>query len=261
MRELAISGLSTRLFLETHRGQDRFISEAIERDGIWEPMETEIILRALQPNDVFFDIGANIGYYSVIASTAVGPKGKVIAFEPDPANFELLIQNIHLNNLTNVFAYRQAVCESPGSRPLYLCEDNKGDHRLYESRDRRENVIVECIDLDSFIASTGLLANLVKLDTQGSEASILKGMQATLSKQAEGIKLILEFWPFGLKENNSSPEELLSLLPEARFQLEVIDEDGGTLRQITADALLEECHGQRYTEWGGFLNLFLTPRI
>ena len=260
MRELAIKGLPRPLFLETHAGEDRFISESIERDGVWEPLETQLILATLRPGDVFFDVGANIGYYSVIASTVVGAEGRVVSFEPDPANFALLSRNIRLNGVMNALTFRQAVCESSRSRPLYLSEDNMGDHRLYESRDKRASVMVECIDLDAFTASSGLIADLVKLDTQGSEASILRGMRTMLDEFAGRLKLILEFWPFGLRENGSSPEELLSLLPLERFQIHVIDEEGGILRECTAGSLLEECQGQRYTEWGGFLNLFLTPQ-
>jgi FkbM family methyltransferase len=148
MGELRIPGISRSLMLRTHES-DEWISPSIERYGIWEPYETEVILRNLREGDVFVDIGANIGYYSVIAASAVGDNGKVFAFEPDPTNYDLLEQNIAANGFENVRAFRKAVSSSSDERYLYLCERNKGDHRLYDSRDSRTRIAVPCIDLDS----------------------------------------------------------------------------------------------------------------
>ena len=82
---LRIPGVPDRVSLHVHGETDRYISRRLREDGIWEPYETTLVLAALQPGDVFVDVGANIGYYPVIAAGRVGRDGAVFAFEPDPA--------------------------------------------------------------------------------------------------------------------------------------------------------------------------------
>ena len=96
---LDIVGLQHSLQLYVHGEQDQFVSRRIREHGVWEPYETSLVLRLLQPGDVFVDVGANIGYFSVLAASLVGDAGKVFAFEPDPDNFQLLCANAELNGL------------------------------------------------------------------------------------------------------------------------------------------------------------------
>ena len=219
------------------------------------------MIQNLHVGDVFFDVGANIGYYSVIASSQVGASGRVFAFEPEPLNYELLNRNIRLNALNNVQTIPKAVTHFSGSSYLYLCEDNKGDHRLFDSGDKRARVAVECVDLDSFVESMGTRVDFVKLDTQGSEASILKGMQRTLQREAGRIKLVLEFWPHGLVKNGSSAAGLLELIPAEKFDFYWVDEQASTLRPTVPQQVLRRSeHSQWLTKEQGYLNLFLKPK-
>ena len=78
----------------THSEQDLFVSRRIREEGFWEPHETSLILELLQPGDTFLDVGANIGYFSILAAAAVGDAGHVIAYEPDPENYRLLQTNV-----------------------------------------------------------------------------------------------------------------------------------------------------------------------
>ena len=91
---LRIPGVQTPLQLHVHGQADRFVSRRIREEGIWEPYETTLVLAALQPGDVFVDVGANIGYFPVIAAGRVGSSGAVLAFEPDPDNYRLLQQHL-----------------------------------------------------------------------------------------------------------------------------------------------------------------------
>ena len=68
-----------------HGERDRFVSRRIREEGVWEPYETSLVLAMLRPGDVFVDVGANIGYFTILAASAVGAQGMVFAFEPDPA--------------------------------------------------------------------------------------------------------------------------------------------------------------------------------
>ena len=85
--------------LQLHDERDRFVSRQLRDQGIWEPFETTLVMASLAPGSVFVDVGANIGYFSVVAADIVGEDGQVLAFEPDPDNFALLQANLALNGL------------------------------------------------------------------------------------------------------------------------------------------------------------------
>lgn len=97
-------------------------------NGIYEPLETEVVGREVSAGDVVVDIGAHIGYYTLMLARIVGPCGKVYAFEPDPENFTLLQRNVKENGYRNVVLLQKAVSDRNGSATLYLSDDNSGDH-------------------------------------------------------------------------------------------------------------------------------------
>ena len=99
---LNIPGLDVPLSLQVHGQRDKVISERLRREGVWEPYETHLVLNLLEPGGVFVDVGANLGYFSILAAACVGERGRVYAFEPDPDNFALL----QANSETNGFGQR-----------------------------------------------------------------------------------------------------------------------------------------------------------
>ncbi|MGH9378491.1 MAG: FkbM family methyltransferase [Terriglobia bacterium] len=260
MREIQIPGINRPLRLHTHTNSDPYISEPIERDGVFEPSETQVIVQCLREGDTFFDIGANIGYYSVIAAARVGPRGKVFAFEPEPENFHLLRKNVEANSLTNVHTVCRAVSSSWGTGRLFLSGANRGDHRLYDPGEQRREMPVQCIYLDSFVAASGARVDFVKMDVQGSETKVLLGMRDTLMKRAAVLKMTLEFWPYGLAGNGSSPAELLSLLPQEIFDCYVIDNAQAKLLRATHEQIMGLCEQPFMSEQQGHIDLLVTPK-
>src|SRR5258708_4586206 len=115
---------------------------------IYEPMETRLFKKEIKPGQTVLDIGANIGYYTLIAAKLVGPSGKVYAFEPDPTNFKILKKNVERNGHSNVVLVNQAVADKNKKVRLYLNPANKGDHRIYDSKDGRSSIAVRTIRLD-----------------------------------------------------------------------------------------------------------------
>ena len=87
---------------------DKYVGQRIALEK-YEPYETELILKQVKSGDIIVDVGANIGYYTVLFADKVGKKGKIIAIEPDPINFEILQKNIKENKLFNVVAVQAAV--------------------------------------------------------------------------------------------------------------------------------------------------------
>src|SRR5262245_590665 len=110
---------------------DKLDSLQLSLRKVYEPIETRLVMDLVKPNQVVLDIGANIGYYTLIFSKLVGPGGRVYAFEPHPTNFSLLDRNVQTNGYKNATVVRKAVADATGSLKLYESELNSADHRIY----------------------------------------------------------------------------------------------------------------------------------
>lgn len=205
--------------------------------GIYEPFETELVKKEIKNGDVVLDIGANIGYYTLVFAKIVGERGKVFAFEPDPTNFSLLKKNIEINGYKNVILVQKAVSNKTGKIKLYICEDNKGDHRIYNSHDGRQSIEVEVIRLDDYFKNYSGQINFIKMDTQGAEGGAIQGMFDILRKN--NVKITTEFWPIGLKRFGIDPQKYLKLLIEFGFKLHEVDEREKRIKPVNISKLLE----------------------
>jgi FkbM family methyltransferase len=149
--------------------------------GTWEPEVVDSIRENVLPGMTVMDIGAHAGFYALLFAKLVGPAGQVIAFEPLPANFRLLEENIALNGLRNVLVRHEAVGERSGK--LNLEVPDLEDHLLagpMSSADPRGSMTVPVVSLDDFILQRGLHIDFIKMDVEGAEGSILRGAQETL---------------------------------------------------------------------------------
>ena len=216
--------------------------------GVYEPAETRFIEGRLRPGSVVVDVGANIGYHTLVLARVVGPSGRVFAFEPDPENFELLRKNVEMNGYRNTYLFRAAVSDRGGSTALFL-SSNTADHRTYQPPNQpRESVAVEACRLDDRLADLAAL-DFVKLDIQGFEWRALEGMRSLLERSA-GCCLMIEFWPRGLVDAGCEPSRFLDRLAELGFELNHVVATG-QLRPVEASELL-----RRYTaENSRFVNL------
>ena len=145
------------------------------------------------------DIGANIGYYTLIFARLVGETGRVFAFEPDPANFALLKKNIETNGYHNVVLEQKAVSSTTGSLKLYISEDSAGDHKIYDSGEARQFIEIEAVSLDDYFSHKDGAVDCIKMDIQGAEWAALQGM-STLLSDTINMKLFMEYWPDGLED-------------------------------------------------------------
>ncbi len=185
--------------------------------GFYEKSITELIKKKVKKGDVVLDIGANIGYYTLIFAKLVGKKGKVFAFEPEPTNFSLLKKNVEVNGYKNVVLVQKAVLNKIGKLNLYLNEDNMGDHRTYDSHDDRRFIEIESIRLDDYFKDYNGRINFIKMDIQGAEFGALQGMYDLLKKNS--VEMTTEFWPGGFKRFGASSEEYLNLLTKLGFKI------------------------------------------
>jgi len=149
--------------------------------GTWEPEVVQAISQSVSPGMTVLDIGAHGGFYTLLLSKLVGPKGRVIAFEPLPANFRLLEENIGLNGVENVVLRREALGEHSGEFDLEVPGDESsllaGELR---DGDERGTTRVPAISLNDFVSRSGLRVDFIKMDVEGAEGPILRGARQTI---------------------------------------------------------------------------------
>ncbi len=197
--------------------QDAVISSALAL-GCYERFEVGVFASLAKPGDVVYDIGANIGLYSMVASQAVGRSGTVIALEPESVNFGFLSRTVARNGLHQVRCFNVAAGNRTGVARLFLCEDNKGDHRVYESEAERACVDVPMTTIDALRDAEGIAApSLIKIDIQGAELWALQGMTQTLRDASPAV--LMEFWPWGLQRAGCDPAEVLRLMRSLGYQI------------------------------------------
>lgn len=216
---------------------DPLDSLGLSMPGLYEAFETAFFLGELRPGSVVLDIGANIGYFTLLFAKAVGPQGHVYAFEPDPENFTLLQSNVAQNDYRNVTLERKAVSATSGVLRLFLCEQNRGDHRIYDSGDGRACVTIESTRLDDYFASGVPNIDLIKMDIQGAEFSAVQGMQNVLRRNP-GVVMVTEFWPSGLARQGAQPRAFLELLEGLGFTVSHLDEKADSIAPADFERLL-----------------------
>ena len=216
-------------------GPDRYPPVDLAMDR-YEKETTRLFRRLIRPGMVIIDVGAHVGYYTLIAAKQAGPTGKVYAFEPEPENHALLLKNIELNGYENVVAVKSAVSNHAGSTTLYLTGLDNGRHSVYQhDLPARGSVEVPTTTIDDFLEAQGWPeVNLVKVDVEGAELEVLAGMDRLL-RESEGIRLILEFNPFLLQSAGVDALEFLKRPGAEGFQACVIDETKGLLPLTAMD--------------------------
>ena len=203
-------------------------------NGVYEPLETKWVKNNVNGGDIVLDVGANIGYYSLMLSRLVGKTGHVFSFEPEPSNFELLKKNILINNFTNIQAENVALSDHDGSTKLFISEMRTGMHRIYPSRFCTEKFVeTKMISLDNYFKDNEFLEKIsfIKMDVEGSELGVLKGMKKIFEK-SENLKILMEFVPSCMREFGSEPSELLSILKNEGFKFSYTQDDNKTVNPI-----------------------------
>ena len=146
----------------------------------------EQLIAEMRFGEVAYDVGANVGLYSVLLAQAVGPEGCVIAFEPDSQSYLHLQQNLALNGLTNVRALPTALGEERVVSKLYRGEGNADSSLVRPAADKDlGHQLVEVVRGDELVESQNLpVPRLVKIDVEGYEYAVLNGLRKTLAHPA-----------------------------------------------------------------------------
>ncbi len=223
---------------------DTVISESIKKNNIWAEAETQLFRELLQPGMVAVDVGANIGYFSLLASTLVGPTGVVLAFEPDPVNYSLLKKNVRLNRAANIRLNQTALSDTEEQLSLFIDSHNKGDHRIWApAGESRKRIEVNSTTLDTYLSKAGIVPSFIKIDVQGAEGKVLEGMKGTLC-DSRLKSLIMEFWPAALRKCGTDPARMIQQISDAGFKIRVVDERSLLGQQANIDETFSSSNAQ-----------------
>lgn len=223
--------------------------------GRHEKATIDQIERLLQPGMTMLDIGAHVGYYARRCGKRVGQQGLVIAFEPHPRTFKVLMDNV--SRLGNVRAAQLAAAEEEGTAELYdylmmsasgsLTYDeglrdlqrahvNEGDRAPRISQDFPvETFSVRTTTVDALLQELGVESvDVVKMDIEGAELSALRGMKHTIGR-SPGLALIMEYNPQALAASGAAPTDAISEVLALGFQRVQAIEADGRLTDLTGD--------------------------
>ena len=224
---------------------DRILAILFWKWSILEGFESNYILSKIEPGWTVIDIGANIGFYTVQFSKKVGKYGKVFAVEPSLNNVYLLKKNILVNRLKNVSIIEKAISSKTGDGKLYLSKGHSGDHRIYNTMNKRKYIPIQTITID-YLTKNEKQVDLIKMDIQGAEYLSIPGMSTTL-KRFPNVKIVSEFSPKLLTESGGSPDQFLDFFLNEGFSLKYFNEKNRNLARTTKMELLENiCNGNKY---------------
>lgn len=167
-----------------------------------------ILKKIIKPGDTIIDVGANIGVLTLYFRQLIGDKGKLYSFEPDPLSFSILEKNIVQNSLKNVTIENKAVSNKNGSVGFEVSENNTAG-RIKENDGNMLNV--DCVTLDSYFSEKITKVDFVKIDTEGFDWTVLKGMKNMINSNPE-IKLMVEFHSRLLNKSGITPREFLKII-------------------------------------------------
>lgn len=196
------------------------ITRHIYRFGAHEPAITRYLLEHvhLSAGDVAFDVGANLGWYSVLLQRLSEPGARIFAFEPDPETYALLCRNLADNRADRVTPVNAALGAAPGTARLHRYkQSNNGRHTLIDDGQRKQTVSVAVDTLQSFWNREALgqcPIRLLKIDVEGFEYFVLKGAGELLGR-CENV--LLEYSPGGLALAGLRPAALIELLQAAHL--------------------------------------------
>jgi FkbM family methyltransferase len=212
--------------------------------------EIELLKKHIKPGDTVLDIGANIGFYATILSDIVGEKGKIHCFEPDTTNFAHLKKTT--SSYKNIIINNKAVGPKTEKLKIYTSKNLNVDHRTYKPEEYDREIEIDAVSIDDYL--TGTRVDFIKMDIQGFEMEAMKGMKETL-KNNPNVKMISEFWPYGLRKAGSSVRDFFILLKELNFKVEILKDN--KLETLNLETVLKlEPLGEEH-----YFNILVTPNV
>jgi FkbM family methyltransferase len=243
-----------KFFVDT---RDHGFAANVLLDGFWEMWLTMVIARILKPGMTAVDIGANFGYYCMLLGDLVGPSGRLVAVEPNPAARKLLAQSLSLNGLTarTSLIAAAAAASDAGVARLYVPFNEPKNAQIiadWRQADLRAGSLVDvpCWSLDGAAKTIGRV-DFIKIDAEGAEEAILAGMRQTLLRDKP--MLVLEYNALRCSE----PGAVLDLLMSIYGVFHAIT-FAGTLQPVTKEQVMADNGGE---DWLLYFSLDPAPAM
>ena len=217
--------------------------------NVYEKSESHFIKSICYEGMNILDIGANIGYYTALFSQLAGERGSVIAIEPDLESYKYLSKSINSFNYKNVLSFRLAASDIKQKLPLFISKETRGDNRLYSTNQKLNSIMVDCLTVDELLEENKIEnLDLIKIDVQGYEPKVLKGM-LNIVRSSKKLILLSEFWPKGILQAGESPKEFLTMLRKMQFQLFELKKNGFLvlLKPSEDNKFIKKHQGRKYT--------------
>lgn len=203
-------------------------------------MRPSFLLSTLRPGQTFIDVGAHVGYFSVLAAKRIGSTGSVVAVEPEARNLRLLRRNLQRNGCTNATVVPFAAHSVPGWMSLELDEENRGGHHLVPLGEAETRV--RCVRLDDVLPAR---VDLVKIDAQGYDHEIIAGLERTLTTNPQAT-VIAELSLTELARRGVQPEVVLDRYTALGLTISTCD-TYGRLRRASSASVIEAARAGRLT--------------
>jgi FkbM family methyltransferase len=208
---------------------DTRLTPWVRSQGVWEADLMKLLQATLRPGGVFVDVGANVGFHTVLAAQLVGPTGRVVAVEPAPWTLELLRANVWRSGV-GVTVLPVAASDAPGRARLEVDPGHRSGARVVDEG----GVEVEAARLDDLLPN--LAVDVLKVDVEGAEPLVLRGARALLNR-SQGLIAVVEFRD-ERHLSGESPPEVLGFYESLGFELCLLRRNGG-LNPADAAAVLE----------------------
>jgi FkbM family methyltransferase len=216
-----------------------------------EKQEIALLQTVVKHGNTVLDIGANIGFYTKILSKAVGKQGHVLCFEPDFVNYNHLFQTTI--GLPNVQIHQKAVASKTKKIVLYTSKELNVDHRTYKPEQFDQEIEIDAVCIDDFLKDQPKV-DVIKIDIQGFEMEALMGMKHILTNN-HNIKILSEFWPYGLKMAGYSAVEYYENLTHLGFNIFMVTDKG--LRPLNIGAV----QGMMFLDKEYYFNIYATRHV
>jgi FkbM family methyltransferase len=219
----------------------------------YEPLTRRALAGRLQRGMTFLDVGAHVGYFTLLAARSVGPTGRVTAVEPATDNVKLLRQNVDRSGFANIVILEGAAGATHGVRDLNIT-DSSDSHSFYSHPSARAVSVqrVEQIVLDDVIRGS---VNVAKIDVEGAEIEVLRGM-VRLIRDSRQLTLVVEWNPECAVMAGNEPEAVPLWLRKLGFSVRVLDEKAGKVRTVD-EVLVALKSGQLPKHW--YCNILAEP--
>lgn len=203
--------------------------DVIERNllvhGVWDEQVAEVMRTSIHPNTTVVDVGANIGYFSLLASSLVGAHGRVLCIEPSHRNLSKLSGHLWQNKCSNTLILSVAAGQESGSAEIYFPTYNNAGAATLRANPTTQPQHTLVLALDDIFEAHAVSPDFIKLDIEGFELHALKGMERTLKRCAPVI--VCELSDSFLREIGQSASELVSYMEGLGYSCQSISDSAG----------------------------------